>query len=37
MSERALLVGAGGWSREHWIDVVLPDFKDKIELLPSFG
>lgn len=31
--KRALLVGAGGWSREHWIDVVLPDFKDKIEVV----
>ena len=31
--ERALLVGAGGWSREHWIDVVLPDFQDKVEVV----
>lgn len=31
--ERALLVGAGGWSREHWIDVVLPDFQDRIEIV----
>jgi predicted dehydrogenase len=31
--ERALLIGAGGWSREHWIDVVLPDFKDKIKIV----
>lgn len=30
--KRALLVGAGGWAREHWIDVVLPDFQDKIEI-----
>lgn len=31
--ERALLVGAGGWSREHWIDIVLPDFQDKVKIV----
>lgn len=29
----AVLIGAGGWAREHWIDVVLPDYKNKIELV----
>lgn len=32
-SEKALLLGAGGWSREHWIDVVLPDFQNKVEIV----
>lgn len=31
--KRVLLVGAGGWSREHWIDVVLPDFQSKIKIV----
>ena len=31
--KRAILVGAGGWSREHWIDVVLPDFQTKIKIV----
>jgi predicted dehydrogenase len=29
----ALLLGAGGWSREHWIDIVLPDFKNKVQVI----
>ncbi len=32
-SKRAVLIGAGGWAREHWIDIVLPDFRNKIELV----
>ena len=31
--KKVLLIGAGGWSREHWIDIVLPDFQDKIEIV----
>jgi len=31
--KRVLLLGAGGWAREHWIDNVLPDFKDKLEIV----
>jgi len=30
--KRVLFLGAGGWAREHWIDRVLPDFKDKLKI-----
>lgn len=28
--KRVLLVGAGGWAREHWIEKVWPDFRDRV-------
>ena len=28
--KRALLVGAGGWARSKWVNVILPDFKDRV-------
>lgn len=31
--KRVLLLGAGGWAKEHWIDIVLPDFKSVIEIV----
>lgn len=31
--KRALLLGAGGWAREHWIEQVLPDFRDQLEIV----
>ncbi|MBH1980182.1 Gfo/Idh/MocA family oxidoreductase [Candidatus Saccharibacteria bacterium] len=31
--KRVLLLGAGGWAREHWIDIVWPDFRDKVEIV----
>lgn len=31
--KRALLLGAGGWAREHWIDYVWPDFRKQVEIV----
>lgn len=33
MRKKALLLGAGGWAREHWIDVVWPDFIRQVEIV----
>lgn len=30
--KKVILLGAGGWAREHWIDVVLPDFENVLEI-----
>lgn len=31
--KKVLLLGAGGWSKEHWITNVLPSFTDKISIV----
>lgn len=33
VKKSVLFLGAGGWAREHWIDRVLPDFKDRLEIV----
>ena len=30
--KRALLVGAGGWARSKWVNVLLPDFDDRVSV-----
>jgi predicted dehydrogenase len=30
--KKVLLLGAGGWSREHWISTVIPSFTNEIEI-----
>ena len=32
VKKHVLFLEAGGWAREHWIERVLPDFKDKLEV-----
>ncbi len=31
--KKVLLIGGGGWAREHWIANVWPDFKDKVQIV----